>query len=72
MAGVLWAMRNPERGLVEPDDMPHDEILALCRPYLGDVVGEFSDCTPLLGRHRLFDESLVADDPWQFGSFRVV
>jgi len=71
MAGVAWAMQNPTRGVVEPDDMPYDQILAWCRPYLGDVVGVFSDWTPLDGRSRLFDEDVDAGDPWQFRNFRV-
>jgi homospermidine synthase len=71
MAGVVWAMRNPQRGVIEPDEMPFDEILALCRPYLGDVIGAYSDWTPLAGRGWLFDEDLDRDDPWQFKNFRV-
>lgn len=71
MAGVVWALRNPERGVTEPDDMPFDEILALCRPYLGQVVGVFSDWTPLHDRSTLFVEQLDREDPWQFDNFRV-
>ncbi|HMM85968.1 saccharopine dehydrogenase C-terminal domain-containing protein [Azohydromonas sp.] len=71
MAGVVWAMRNPWRGIVEPDDLPCDELLPWCRPYLGDVRGVYTDWTPLAGRGRLFDEDVDADDPWQFKNFRV-
>ena len=71
-AGVVWAMRNPQRGVVEPDELPFDEILDFCRPYLGELVGVYSDWTPLEGRCRLFDEDLDADDPWQFKNFRVL
>jgi homospermidine synthase len=71
LAGVVWAMKNPRRGVVEPDEMPFDEILALCRPYLGDVVGAWSDWTPLQGRGKLYEEDLDCDDPWQFRNFRV-
>ncbi|SFP64361.1 homospermidine synthase [Geopseudomonas sagittaria] len=71
-AGVVWAMRNPQRGVVEPDELPFTEILDFCRPYLGEVVGVYSDWTPLQDRCRLFDEDLDADDPWQFKNFRVV
>ncbi|HSX70492.1 MAG TPA: saccharopine dehydrogenase C-terminal domain-containing protein, partial [Pseudomonas sp.] len=71
MAGVIWAMAHPDRGILEPDQLPFDEILALCSPYLGDVVGVYSDWTPLQDRERLFDEHLVRDDPWQFGNVRV-
>jgi len=72
MAAAIWAMRNPTRDVVEPDDLPFEEILDLCRPYLGDVVGAYSDWTPLDGRPWLFDEDLDRDDPWQFKNFRVV
>jgi homospermidine synthase len=71
LAGVVWAMRNPERDIVEPDDLPFAEILGICRPYLGDLVGEFTRWTPLEGRGRLFPEDLDTSDPWQFKNFRV-
>lgn len=71
MAGVIWAMRNPSCGVVEPDEMPFDDILALCRPYLGAVQGFYSDWTPLVARSALFEEDIDHDDPWQFGNFRV-
>ena len=72
MAGVVWAIRHPDRGIVEPDELPFDEILDLCRPYLGDVVGVYSDWTPLAERGRLFPEDIDGGDPWQFKNFRVV
>jgi homospermidine synthase len=71
MAAAIWAMKNPQRGVLEPDDLPHDEILLICRPYLGDVVGVYGDWTPLAGRGWLFDEDVDAGDPWQFRNFRV-
>ncbi|MNE71329.1 Homospermidine synthase [compost metagenome] len=72
MAGVVWAIRNPQRGIVEPDEMPFEPILELCRPYLGDLGGTFTDWTPLQGRRALFPEDLDYDDPWQFRNFRVL
>lgn len=71
LAGVAWAMKNPQRGVVEPDDLPFDEMLDHCRPYLGEVVGAYSSWTPLDGRGWLFDEDLDHGDPWQFKNFRV-
>jgi homospermidine synthase len=71
MAGVVWALRNPDRGLVEPEELAYDDILRLCRPYLGTVVGVYSDWTPLADRERLFKENLDRRDPWQFKNFRV-
>ena len=71
MAGALWAIRNPACDVVEPDDLPFDEVLKLCRPYLGDVVGVYTDWTPLAERSWLFAEDVDRDDPWQFTNFRV-
>ena len=71
MAGTVWVMKNPSCDIVEPDDLPFDEMLRLCRPYLGRLVGVFSDWTPLQDRGRLFGEALDLEDPWQFCNFRV-
>ena len=71
MAGVLWAIANPDRDVVEPDDLPYEDMLRLCRPYLGDVVGVYTDWTPLADRGWLFAEDVDRDDPWQFANFRV-
>lgn len=71
LAGVVWAIRNPKAGIVEPDDLNHEDMLEVARPYLGKLVGVYSDWTPLLDRGRLFGEDLDRDDPWQFKNFRV-
>ncbi len=72
LAGMIWAMENPERGIVEPDELDHKRVLEICRPYLGQVLGEYSDWTPLFDRSRLFPEDLDRGDPWQFKNFRVL
>jgi len=71
LAGMVWAIENPERGVVEPDEMDFARILDLCAPYLGPVVGAYSDWTPLTDRQRLFAEDLDPVDPWQFKNVRV-
>ena len=71
LGGMAWALANPDAGLVEPDDMGHEAVLAVAQPYLGDVVGEWGDWTPLQGRSPLFAEDVDRDDPWQFLNFRV-
>ena len=71
MAGVIWAIQHPRRGIVEPDEMPHAAILQLCRPYLGEVGGVYSDWTPLERHRGLFPADLDFDDPWQFKNFRA-
>jgi homospermidine synthase len=71
LAGMVWALRNPDAGLVEPDDIDHETMLEVAGPYLGDVVGEYSAWTPLQGRSPLFAEEVDRDDSWQFLNFRV-
>ena len=72
LAGMIWAMENPTRGIVEPDDMDYQRPLQICRPYLGNVVGQYTDWTPLYQRGQLFKEDLDTSDPWQFKNIRVV
>ena len=72
LAGIIWAIEHPHRGIVEPDEMDFARILDICRPYLGDLVGVYGDWTPLDDRERLFPEDLDRDDPWQFKNIRVV
>ena len=66
LSGVIWAMENPQKGIVEPDEMDFRRNLEICMPYLGPVVGAYSDWTPLFDRGRLFPEDLDTSDPWQF------
>jgi homospermidine synthase len=72
LAGVIYAMEHPRLGMVEPDDLDYARILAICTPYLGTMVGSYSDWSPVEDRGQLFPESFDADDPWQFPNFRVV
>jgi homospermidine synthase len=71
VGALAWALRHPERGVVEPDEIDHAVMMEAARPYLGEVVGVWGDWTPLAGRSRLFPEARDADDPWQFLNFRV-
>jgi homospermidine synthase len=72
LSGMIWAIENPNRGVVEPDDMEFQRPLQICTPYLGKVVGKYTDWTPLHQRGELFDEDLDRTDPWQFKNVRVV
>jgi homospermidine synthase len=71
MAGMVWAIENPLAGIVEADDMDFDRCLELQRPYLGPVVGVYTDWTPLANRPGLFPEDIDESDPWQFKNVLV-
>ena len=71
LAGMVWAVRHPHAGVVEPDDLDPTEIMTIAAPYLGTMVGVHSDWTPLQGRTPLFPQDIDTTDPWQFKNIRV-
>ena len=72
VAGAIWLIEHPEEGLLEPEDLDHEFVLEICKPYLGPVVAVTSKWTPLKGRGKLFEEpGLDWKDPWQFQNFRM-
>lgn len=71
LAGLVWALRHPQRGVVEPEDLDHEQALSFAAPYLGELLGVYGDWTPLKDRSRLFAEETDTSDPWQFVNFRV-
>jgi len=72
VAGMVWAMRHPESGIVEAEEMDFDEVLTIAGPYWGELVGEYSDWNPTIGRNSLYPEDIDTEDPWQFKNFRVM
>nr|WP_321984238.1 saccharopine dehydrogenase C-terminal domain-containing protein [uncultured Lichenicoccus sp.] len=71
LAGMVWAMEHPHAGLVEADALDHARILDIMRPYLGELVGVWSEWTPLQDRARLFPEDLDRANPFRFSNVRV-
>jgi homospermidine synthase len=72
LGAMIWAMENPDRGLMEPDELDHKRVMEIARPYLGTVSGTYTDWSPLSDRESLFPEDLDLSDPWQFKNVRVV
>jgi homospermidine synthase len=71
LAGMVWALENPSAGIVEADEMDFRRCLEVQRPYLGPLVGQYTDWTPLQGRPGLFAEDIDEQDPWQFKNILV-
>ncbi|MCZ7660061.1 MAG: saccharopine dehydrogenase NADP-binding domain-containing protein [Xanthobacteraceae bacterium] len=71
LAGIVWMLENPERGIVEADEMDFRRCLEVQRPYLGPVVGHYTDWHPLQDRGDLFPEDVDHADPWQFKNVLV-
>ena len=71
LAGMVWALENPEAGIVETDEMDYRRCLEVQQPYLGPVKGYYTDWTPLKDRPGLFPEDIDDRDPWQFRNILV-
>ena len=71
LAGMVWALENPKQGIVEADEMDFRRCLEIQMPYLGPVIGQYTDWTPLSGRPGLFPEDIDRRDPWQFRNVLV-
>ncbi len=71
LGGMVWAIENPQAGVVEADHLDHVRILEVAKPYLGEMAGAYGDWTPLTDRGGLFPEELDGACSWQFGNFRV-
>ena len=75
VGACMWMMENPTEGVCVPDELPHDYILKIAKPYLGRWISKASDWTPLKGRYQTFQKHNKPDldlrDPWQFKNFLV-
>lgn len=72
-AATMWMIENPEEGVIVPDELPHDYVLDIAKPYLGKFISKASDWTPLRDYHNEFKgynkPDLDQKDPWQFKNF---
>ena len=66
LAGMVWALENPQAGIVEADEMDHARCLEVQKPYLGRIEAHYTDWTPLATRWPQFVEEIDESDPWQF------
>jgi len=75
VAATMWMMENPARGVVVPDDLPHEYVLEVARPYLGKFISKASDWTPLKHYTNAFkghnNPRIDPSDPWQFKNFLI-
>jgi homospermidine synthase len=71
LAGMVWALENPTAGITEADEMDFRRCLEVQMPYLGPVIGQYTDWTPLADRPGLFPEDIDKRDPWQFRNVLV-
>jgi homospermidine synthase len=75
VAAAMWMMENPAAGVLVPDELPHEFVLKVAKPYLGKWISTPSDWTPLKNYKNAFagfnKPDLDEEDPWQFRNFLV-
>jgi len=75
VAATMWMIEHPAEGVKLPDDLPHDYVLSIAKPYLGRFISVRSDWTPLKYYSSAFQgynrPDLDPADPWQFKNFLV-
>ena len=75
LAGLVFMIDNPHKGILVPDELPFGEILDVAGWYLGPCPSVRTSWTPLESRSRLFGKwgapPVDAADLWQFASFAV-
>jgi homospermidine synthase len=76
VSAVMWMIDNPRKGFCLPDDIPHEFVLSIAKPYLGTFQSGPTDWTPLKNRTVFFKENPLndydQDDIWQFKNFLFV
>ena len=73
VAAAKLMIENPNKGFNLPDDLPHEEIMKIAKPFLGPFVSKPVDWTPLKNYNKTFRTLGLKQpkerDMWQFATF---
>ncbi|MDP2913313.1 MAG: saccharopine dehydrogenase C-terminal domain-containing protein, partial [Candidatus Omnitrophota bacterium] len=73
VSATMWGIENQRKGICLPDDLPHEHILNIAKPYLGSFLSEPSDWTPAKNYQVFFKENpnayLDTKNLWCFQNF---
>lgn len=75
VSAVMWMIEHPRMGVCDPEDLPHDFVLKIAKPYLGKLISIPSSWTPLKNRKVYFKENPANhhdSDMWQFSNFQFI
>ena len=68
---MVWALENPQAGIVEADDMDFRRCLEVQRPISARSMGTTPTGRRSKSRPGLFPEDIDETDPWQFRNVLV-
>ena len=71
LGAIVWMIKNPKMGYVEPEAIPFDQILEIGDMYWEPIVGVLSDWKPNSDVNSLFNRPYDKSNPCKFENFRV-
>jgi homospermidine synthase len=74
LGAIYWIVRNPDRGYCVPDDLDHEQILAIANHYRGPCPSVQTDWTPQQASYDPFGHFRPVQQPvrmWAFSEFLV-
>ena len=75
VAAVSWMIEHPNESLCTPENLPHEYILKISKPYLGNFISKAVDWNPIMHYKNVFsghnDPQLDPDHIWQFKNFLI-
>ena len=71
LGAIVWMMNNPNRGYVEPESIPFEEILKIGDMYWEPIISVYSNWTPNSSVNSLFERKYDRKNPCSFENFRV-
>jgi homospermidine synthase len=75
VAAVLWMIDHPQAGYCHPEQLPHEFILKVAKPYLGTFISQPFDWHPLKNYYNEFKgynrPQIDLEDRWQFTNFLI-
>ncbi len=63
VAAMHWMLKNPDKGIVEADEMDHKFCLGFQKRYLGDIYGVYTEWKP--------QKKEMSNDAWDFRNVLV-
>jgi homospermidine synthase len=75
VAAMLWMIDHPQAGYMHPEQLPHEDILKIAKPYLGTFISQPFDWHPLKNYYNEFQTynrpHIDTTDVWQFTNFLI-
>ena len=73
VAAIMWAIENPNKGFNRPEDLPHEYVLSIAKPYLGTFVSKEFIWSPKARYTNWYrevkDNDLDESNLWGFQNF---